>query len=161
MLPLPLLKRDKYYFFLRNHYLSNLERANGVKIALENMPARKFIGLTINPYWFNNLKTISRFTHLTLDTTHLGTWGYDPIKAYDVLKHRVIHIHLSNYDGKEHRSPVNGHLPLADLLHQMAKNGYSGVVSVEASPDALHAENETKCRRALEKALLFCRQNFR
>jgi sugar phosphate isomerase/epimerase len=160
MLPLPVRKRDIYFYFLRQNGLSNIERKHGVKVALENMPARKFLGVTFNPYWFNNVKAISRFQHLTMDTTHLGTWGLDPIKTYNILKHRVIHLHLSNYDGKEHRSPVNGDLALDSLLHHMSNNRYSGVISVEASPDALCAEDEKKCRKALKEAFLFCKDNF-
>jgi sugar phosphate isomerase/epimerase len=160
MLPLPVRKRDKYYHFLRKNNLSSMEMRSCVKVALENMPARKFLGLTFNPYWFNSLDSITRFPHLTMDTTHLGTWGLDPVNVYKLLEDRVVHLHLSNYDGSEHRSPVDGHLPLAELLRHMSNNRYSGVISVEASPDALQAEDEKMCREALGKALNFCRDNF-
>jgi hypothetical protein len=46
------------------------------------------------------------------------------------------------------------------LLHRLAKDRYSGAVSIETSPDALDAQDEKKCRRALESALTFCRENF-
>jgi sugar phosphate isomerase/epimerase len=71
-----------------------------------------------------------------------------------------VHIHISNYDGKEHRAPQNGKMPLGKFLHCLADDNYSGVLSVETAPDALNADDERKCRKALKEALLFCRKNM-
>jgi sugar phosphate isomerase/epimerase len=103
---------------------------------------------------------MSRFSHLTLDTTHLGTWGLNPVEIYELLKGRVVHIHLSNFDGRDHRSPVDGHLPLATFLRRLAQDDYSGAISVECAPDALQAEDEGRCKLELARALAFCREHF-
>lgn len=159
---LPVLWRHKgpYYQLLRDGDLSEMERAFGGVIAVENMPAFRILGLTLNPCWFNSPELLGRFRHLTMDTTHLGTWGLDPIAVYAQLKERIVHVHLANYDGREHRLPFDGHLPLADLLHHLARDGYTGAISVESQPDALGAEDEERTLRSLRQALEFCRKHF-
>jgi sugar phosphate isomerase/epimerase len=82
------------------------------------------------------------------------------VEIYEQLKERVVHIHLSNFDGRGHLSPVDGHLPLATLLHSLAQNSYPGAISVECDPGALQAVDEGKCRLELARALAFCRENF-
>jgi len=160
-LPVPLPRRDPYYHFLRNGLVAELEAETGITVAVENMPSKRFMGLRINGYWFNSPAELSRFPHLTLDTTHLGTWGLDPLVVYEQLRGRVVHVHLSNYDGREHCSPPDGHLPLAELLRRLARDGYQGVITVETDPSALDAGDETKCLAALRRALAFCRSHFR
>lgn len=159
LLPLPIPRREPYYHFVTDG-LAAMERERGVTLAIENMPAKRFLGLTINPCWFNSPAELERFPHLTLDTTHLGTWGLDPLAVYQKLRERVSHVHLSNYDGREHRSPPDGRLPLEDLLQALARDGYRGAVTVECHPDALDAEDEEKCLAALRRAQRFCRTHY-
>jgi len=159
LLPVPFPRREPYYHFLRDG-LMDLETGTEVTIAVENMPANQFLGLRINGYWFNSPAELERFPHLTLDTTHLGTWGLDPLAVYERLRERVIHVHLSNYDGREHRSPPDGRLPLAGFLRRLARDGYRGVITVETDPSALDAGDEAKCLVALRRALEFCRSYF-
>ena len=159
-LPVPLPRREPYYHFLRNGQVAELEAETGITIGVENMPARRVLGRRVNGYWFNSPAELTRFPHLTLDTTHLGTWGLDPLAVYEQLRERVAHVHLSNYDGREHRSPPDGRLPLAELLHALARDGYEGVITVESGPDALDAGDEVKCLAALRRALVFCREHF-
>jgi sugar phosphate isomerase/epimerase len=102
---------------------------------------------------------MTRFPHVTLDTTHIGTWGWELLDTYESLARCVAHVHLSNYDGREHRSPLDGHLPLDVLLRRLAADGYQGAISIESNPQALDAEDATQCRVKLEQALTFCRQH--
>lgn len=37
-----------------------------------------------------------------LAADRLGTWGLDPVAAYEWLQGRVVHVHLSNFNEKEH-----------------------------------------------------------
>lgn len=97
---------------------------------------------------------------LTLDTTHLGTWGADVLHAYDRLRPRVAHVHLSNYDGREHRPPPDGTLALGALLQRLANDGYRGAVSVESHPEAFQAEDPATCRAALARTLAYCRKHY-
>lgn len=158
-IPIPWARRDPYYNFVRGEMCRSIPAAR-VMVAVENMPAVRVFGRRLNVHWFNSPEELKRFRHLTLDTTHLGTWGLDLLEVYQVLKDRLVHIHLSNFDGREHRSPPDGHLPLAALLRRLARDDYSGAVSVESDPEALQAEDERKCRVALERALSFCRRHF-
>jgi len=155
-LPMPLRRRGYYADFLRDQ-LEVFENDVGVTIAVENMPARRFLGRAIDGYWFNTPTDLERFPHLTLDTTHLATWGLDPLAVYRQLEHHVAHVHLSNYDGREHRSPVDGHLRLEGLLHHLAECAYRGAITVECHPDALEAGDEARCMAALQQAAAFCR----
>jgi sugar phosphate isomerase/epimerase len=158
-LPVPIRRREHYSRFLCNG-LAAFEAEVGVVVAVENMPAHRFLRWQVNSYAFNSVAEIARFPHLTLDTTHLGTWGMDPLAVYEQLRERIVHVHLSNFDGREHRSPPDGHLPLAELLRRLARDGCRGAITVETSPDALNAEDEKKCLAALRRALAFCREHF-
>jgi len=160
VLPVPLPRREPYCRFLLNG-LAELEAESEITIAVENMPLHRFLGLRVNGYWFNSLSGLGSFPHLTFDTTHWGTWGLDPLRAYECLRGRVAHVHLSNYDGKEHRSPPDGHLPLAELLRRLARDEYQGAITVEGEPGALDADDEARCLAALRRAVSFCRRHFK
>ena len=148
-----------YRRFLLNG-LAGLEVEEGVKIGVENMPAKRFLGRCVNFYALNDLESMAGLPHLTLDTTHLGTWGLDPCAAYEQLRSRVIHVHLSNFNGREHRRPDDGHLPLKQLLQRLVQDGYQGVVSMELDPEALDAEDETQVLAHLRRAVHFCRESM-
>jgi len=68
-------RRAPYYDLLRNRERwAEYESDSGLHIAVENMPARRFLGISVPLYWFNHLDELSQFPHLTLDTTHVGVW---------------------------------------------------------------------------------------
>jgi len=160
--PLPWLRREPYYALLRDGGVAELEEQTGITIAVENMPARRFLGRLWGLYWFNTPEEMRRFPHLTLDTTHLGTWGLDPVAVYAQVSDRVVHVHLSNFaGGKEHRPPADGDLRLGDFLRALARSGYAGAVSVEGEPSAFHAEDEAPCLAELRSAVAFCREHLR
>jgi sugar phosphate isomerase/epimerase len=114
----------------------------------------------VDIYSLNTLDALDSLPHLTLDTTHLATWGLDPLEVYERLKARIVHIHLSNFDGEEHRLPQEGHLPLAEFLQRLSRDGYDSAVSVELSPDVLQPEDETQVRLHLQAAAAFCREHL-
>lgn len=159
--PIPWRRQEPYYHLLRDGRVAELEKESGVVIGVENMPARRFLGRKLDPYWFNRADALRRFPHLTLDTTHLGTWGMDPVATYEKLKERVRHVHLSNFaDGVEHRPPTDGQLDLRAFLRTLSRSGYDGTISVEGEPAAFHAEDEAQCLAELRRALAFCRENL-
>lgn len=129
-----------------------------VTLCIENMPARRWLGRGWNAYQWNSIAEIARFPTLTLDTTHLGTWGLDPVEIYLKLKGQVRHVHLSNFDGEEHRRPEDGHLRLDRLLGHLAADGYRGLISVELLPDALQAgDPDGRIVELLSTSLDHCR----
>jgi sugar phosphate isomerase/epimerase len=127
------------------------------------MPARRLLGLRMNAYRYNNPEHLSSFPHLVLDTTHLGTWGIDPLEFYRANRDRIAHVHLANYDfatGTEHRSPVDGDLSLGRLLRRLAGDGYRGAVTIEAGPGTIGASDVPTCREMLRGAVAFCRSGL-
>jgi len=107
--------------------------------------------------------------HLTLDTAHAGTFGYDLIEAYEILRPRLVNIHLSDLRHEKpmggwsyfqtffqhHQMPGDGYLPLGALLHRLKEDGFSGPVVLEVSPFALGAWWPGRVRRNLESCLAF------
>ena len=160
VLPLPVPRGADYARWLLE--CEQNEPANGdVRVAVENMPARHTLGVRWNPCRFNRPDELLRFRSLVLDTTHVGTWDWDLLDVYERCKSRVVHLHLSDYDGREHRLPGSGRLPLAELLRRMACDGYQGMIVLETGPQALCAGNDANVRQRLGAALAFCREHFR
>jgi sugar phosphate isomerase/epimerase len=122
------------------------------------------MGVRVNPARWNpksraTLGDITRFPHITLDTTHLGTWGLDPVEAYSSWGQRVKHVHLSNFDGSEHRRPEDGSLRLDALLARIAADGYGYSISLELHPDALEAgAPDSRVVELLRGSLHYCLQ---
>lgn len=158
LLPLPLGGERAYRDFLLNG-LARFEGQQGVRVAVENMPVKHFLGRAVDIHWLNDLETLSHLPHLTLDTTHIGTWEIELLAVYERLKAHIVHVHLSDFDGQEHRLPEKGRLPLAELLRRLSCDGYEGAVSVEVGPDVLEAKEERLVRAHLRRAVSFCREH--
>ena len=129
----------RYRRWLEDQYATVQERAPDVRLCIENMPARNWLGARRNAHVWNSVEAMTRFTDITMDTTHLGTWGLEPVDVYERWGERIKHIHFSNFDGREHRRPERGHLRLDALLQRLAQDAYSGAISFELHPRAAHA----------------------
>ncbi len=141
--------------------LKQLQAQTTVQLAMENMPAKHFMGAPRNIAHWNSVEAWSRVhDHLTLDTTHWGTFGIDPIVPLRAAGERVKHIHLSNYDGREHRLPQSGDQDLGAFLRELTAMDFSGTVSVEVQPDALVFDTPKVTRRKLRETLDFCREHL-
>ena len=144
--------------------LRELEAASGVCIGVENMPlSTRWRHLRVNRFQLNDprrpLEHISRYPHLTLDTTHLATWGVDALGFYKLARDKVVNIHLSNYrDGLEHALPWAGEIPLSRFVEHLHEDGYEGNLVIELHPGALGAKDEEAVRRNLARCAHFCRQ---
>jgi sugar phosphate isomerase/epimerase len=140
--------------------LESFQRGTEVTVAVENMPRRQIGPLGFDLYQMTRLGSLARFRHLTLDTTHLATHGIDIIQTYEKLAGRVSHVHLSNYNGREHRLLQDGHLSLDDFLRRLNQDGYRGVVTLELQPDALGAGDDSQVLANLRAAVDFCRRHL-
>jgi len=140
--------------------LESFQRGTEVTVAVENMPRRRIGPLGFDLYQMTRLESLERFRHLTLDTTHLATHGIDILQTYERLAGRVAHVHLSNYNGREHRLLQDGHLPLADFLRRLNQDGYGGIVALELQPDVLGAGDDNQVLANLWAAVDFCRGHF-
>jgi sugar phosphate isomerase/epimerase len=146
--------------WMRNE-LPALQQQTPVKIAVENLPALPVGPLLINPARWNTPSAWANVHRwLTLDTTHCATFGIDPCYSYRGARGRVCHLHLSNYDGRQHRLPQEGRLNLAALLHQLKTDGFAGTVCLELHPDALGFPDEAAIRANLQASVAFCRKHL-
>lgn len=158
-LPVPLWGREANYRRWLEEAYAALQAETDVRLCIENMPAYRRAGRRWNLYYWNEPEAIKRFSSVTMDTTHLGTWGLEPAEVYLRLDGRVRHVQLSNFDGCQHRRPESGELRLDLLLQQMAANGYKGAVSLEMHPDALGAGEEDRAIiERLAASLAHCRR---
>ena len=156
--PIPLPGESGYRRFLLNGP-ARFEAEETVIVAVENMPIKRLLGWELDIYALNRVEFLATLPHLTLDTTHLGTRGLDPLAVYERLKGHVAHVHLSDFEEQEHLLPGDGHLPLGRLLEQLTRDGYGGAVTVELGPEALQAEDEARVKERLRQALVFCREH--
>ena len=131
-----------------------------VAILLENMPSYSSMGLPWGMYGPNRPEQLLTLGGLVLDTTHVGTWGWDLLQVYERLKPQVRHVHLSDYNGHEHLPPGKGHLPLAPFLHALAMEGYRGSIVVESGPEHFSPSDERKVLTALKDCASFCRTHL-
>jgi len=147
-----------YHDWLSDGGYQKLQKQTSVKLCIENMPAWRALGRRWNGFHWNTPEALTQFTTLTLDTTHLGTWGLEPANVYARWRQRVQHVHLSNFDGHEHRLPLVGHLDLGRFLGALAADGYMGSVTMELAPQALNAgRSDDEIRQALSANLQQCR----
>ncbi len=140
--------------------LKSFQDNTPVTIVLENLPDMRWGDVRLNPYRFNNLDQLKRFDHVAFDTTHVGTWGIDLLEAYECLKKRIAHVHLSNYNGREHSLITEGRLPLERFLKRLKRDRYPGIVTLEMSSRALGVGNKKKIARNIRASLSFCRAAF-
>jgi sugar phosphate isomerase/epimerase len=158
--PAPPPGEDAYRNWMLDGYRT-IQAGTAVRLCIENLPAFRVLGRRINPALWNTPAEIARFPCLTMDTTHLGTWGIDPVSYYEQLAGQIGHVHLSNFDGRrQHRRPEEGLLPLDRLLARMQAGGYSGAVTLELRPDALEADaSDATVAGHMAASLAFCRQS--
>jgi sugar phosphate isomerase/epimerase len=141
--------------------LQQVQRGTAVRIAVENMPTIRLFGQPVRHMWWNTVPEWSRVhDYLTLDTTHWATHGVEPLDAYRAAGPHVCHVHLSNYDGRQHRLPQRGRLDLGAFLSALAADTFEGTVSVELHPDALGFPDDAAIRRNLRETVAFCREHL-
>lgn len=146
--PLPMPDRDPHTRWLMDEdgYVA-FQATTHVALCIENMPSKRFLGRAINWARWNvhneaTADDITRFSAITMDTTHLATWNLDPTDIYMRWRPRVKHIHLSNFNGREHTRPEDGVLRLDRLLQQLKHDKYTGTITMELRPEALDAGRE-------------------
>lgn len=146
-----------YSHWMIKHY-EELSPIGGPTLAVENMP---LVLVNRKPkYASHTIDRIAKFPGVTIDTTHFATANVDILTAFEALRDEVRHIHLSDFaDGREHRVPGRGVLPLDLFLLALAEACYERVITVELVPDALEAGDDDEVRARLRETVAFCRAN--
>lgn len=162
---------------LASRWLLTLEMAlrrlngSGIRIALENdnwhSPHDKFKVLA-------NLPDLVAFAEkydldLTYDTCHAVSAGIDVLDGWSIVARRTANIHLSDHKPlpatfsspllrslfRDHQLPGQGTLPLTPLMHQLQALPYTGALTMEVSPIALHIYSPSRLRKELSALVQF------
>lgn len=139
-------------------------RDQGVRVAVENMPrdASSLFGVRRGSCY--RPEHLLGLGDVTLDTSHLGASGEDPVRALSLLQDQLRHIHLSDSNfiaGRdEHRLPGKGKLPLREFLSALGQSGYPGAVSLELKPWPLGTPDPEKIQENMRRSLDFVREGL-
>lgn len=139
--------------------LNSYSAESGVIIAVENaMMVNIFKPLNFS--LFNSIRELQYFDNLVFDTSHYAIAGLDILEAWEILKDRVKHIHLSNNYMKgfdDHALPFEGHLPLDRFLAALKRDNFDGKVVLELGPGPLEARlGEERILHNLKQSLDYC-----
>jgi len=147
----------------RNWLISGLKDYQSTmpqKIAVEIMPLFRFAGLSYEQFSMNSLDSMANhFEYIVLDTTHVAASGYDIFDVYSMIKHKLEHIHLSNFSGREHTPINNGRLPMPDFLKQLKNDGYCKTIALEFNQKYVSYHKDRACK-VLAENLDNCRRYF-
>lgn len=137
--------------------------ADEVELAMENAMLVNF-GKLFNLSLFNSLEELAHFDNLVFDTSHFAIAGVDIIEAWNGLRGKVRHIHLSNNYLKgfdDHALPFEGRLPLDRFLGVLNRDGYDGLVVLELGPGPLEARlGEERILQNLKLSLEYCLHHY-
>ncbi|MDP2691681.1 MAG: TIM barrel protein [bacterium] len=132
-----------------------LRKKYGFHLALKNGPTETLWGV-LPGRSMSSIPDLQNFEEVCLDTSNLFAKRLDLMRAYDLMKKYLVHVHLSNVQqGKEHSMPMDGIMPLESFLTKLAKDQYAGDLTLLVRPKALQAGDDAKVMKNLEKARKF------
>jgi len=103
------------------HELEDMAQ-NSPTVTMENMFPVHVGNRRLRFHRYGGLEHLDRYTHVTLDTSHLAVAEADIVDAYNSLADRVVHIHLSDNRGKgrDSHAPIGeGNLPVDDFVRSL------------------------------------------
>jgi sugar phosphate isomerase/epimerase len=111
----------------------------GVSLAVENMFPWKVGPLRVRGYSPGFDPSGADFDAMTLDFSHASLSGRDSLDLALAMGSRLRHVHLCDGTGAvdssrvwdEHLVPGHGHEPVADVLHHLGRQGWTGAVIAE------------------------------
>lgn len=138
--------------------LARMRDETDIRFAVENMypwRARSREWAAYAPDWDPRNQ---EHPHVTLDLSHTSVSGTDALEMAGDLGDRLAHIHLADGSGlarDEHLVPGRGNQPCAQLLENLATEGFAGTIAVEVS--TRKAANRSEREADLAEALVFAR----
>jgi len=110
---------------------------SGVTVAVETMYPRWVAGRQLRAYrWLDPQALYDACTIVALDTSHVTVARKDILDCYNLMKDKLVHIHLSDNagDGRDgHLELEQGILPIDRFLSELRRTGYLGAISLELS----------------------------
>ena len=125
--------------------------AAGTRIGVENLYPIPVAGRSLRIHRYTEPDHLTPFPHVVLDTSHFGVAGVDITAAYEALRDRVVHLHVSDNrgGGRDSHAPLgHGMLPLAAFLRRVAEDARSG--RAWAGRHGVSITLELDCRRYLD-----------
>jgi sugar phosphate isomerase/epimerase len=125
--------------------------AVGTRVGVENLYPVSVVGRPVRFHRYTEPEHLDPFPHVVLDTSHFGVAGGDIVAAYERLRGRAVHLHVSDNrgGGRDSHAPLgHGILPLAGFLHRVADDVVAG--RGQAGTGELSITLELDCRRYLD-----------
>jgi sugar phosphate isomerase/epimerase len=104
--------------------------ALGTRVGVENLYPVQVVGRPVRFHRYTKPEHLSPFRHVVLDTSHFGVAEVDINAAYDLLRDRAVHLHVSDNrgGGRDSHAPLgHGILPLASFLHRVGQDARAGL----------------------------------
>jgi sugar phosphate isomerase/epimerase len=137
-------QRDFHRYLLED---GNAEAAEvGTRIGVENLYPVSVVGRPVRFHRYTLPEHLEPFDNVVLDTSHFGVAEADIVHAYELLRDRAVHLHVSDNrgGGRDSHAPLgHGMLPLARFLHLVAADA-------ERSARDVSITLELDCRRYLD-----------
>jgi sugar phosphate isomerase/epimerase len=132
----PYLWERAYARWTRDESASFSARAD-ITVAVETMYPKWFGDRRISGYqWTEPHELLHAAPHVALDTSHVSVARRDVLVAFEMLRAKLAHIHLSDNagDGRDgHLELGRGVVPVDELLAEARRTDYAGAISLEIS----------------------------
>lgn len=117
------------------------------RFGMENLfpVAGRSFSLAVTP------EELAAYDHVVFDTSHFAVAGFNLFDAWDLLRDRVVHLHLSDNlgYGRDSHAPIGaGRLPLARFMAHVVRSGWTGTATLEIDVRA-HLDDRTTLVRFL------------
>ncbi len=159
----PYLWERGYARWLGNECSDFMQEA-GVTIAVETMYPRWVAGRRLRAYrWLDARDLYRAAPKLAMDTSHVTVARQDILEVLEILRDKLVHIHLSDNagDGRDgHLELEQGILPIDRFLNEVRKSGYSGAVSLELATRR-YVEDRTQLVEMLRKSREYVEQRLK
>ena len=131
--------------------IDRLNGATGIKFCVENMYPWRTPGGELKAYLPGWDPTNHPYEHLTLDLSHASTAGQQSVDLVEAWGDRLRHVHLTDGNGSmkdEHLVPGRGDQRAAEVLHHLARRGFTGHVVLEINS----RKAQTRAQREIDLA---------
>lgn len=140
----------------RTKKLCEVAEENGIKTTIEDFDDEKSPICSVSGMteFLSEIPSL----YVTFDTGNFIIKKEDELKAYEVLKNRIIHVHCKDraYDkaGNIYASPIGkGFIKVSDILYELQGNGYKGNLAIEHFGAENYLEFMLKSAKWIKKKL--------